>query len=167
MDSGNVLVHGDNNQAIANTCWWPLRFVCAASVRVPPAHAVRAVPAGGTALDTSPELPHQLGCRISSTTGLQQRWTLPANSGIRELRVPVFQRTANLGSEDQDAAMNGDLNARAGGAAVRKDDQRDLRTRVDFMVAKICRPEAAEGFANGGADHDHTHDEGDERMLRG
>lgn len=120
-DSGHVLVHGDNNQAIANTYWWPLRFdrdhhieplVCEASVRVPLAHAVPASPTPGAALDTSPELPHQLDCRISSTTGIQQRWTLPANSSIREVRVPVFQRTTNLGPEDQDAAMNGDLDAR-------------------------------------------------------
>lgn len=123
MDSGHVLVHGDNNQAIANTYWWPLRFdrkhhieplVCEASVRVPLAHAVRTVPTGGAALDTSPALPHQLDCRISSRTGLQQRWTLPAHSGLRELRVPVFQRTTNLGPEDQDAVMNGGLNVRVG-----------------------------------------------------
>ena len=120
-DSGHVLVHGDNNQAIANTYWWPLRFdrdhhieplVCEKSVRVPLAHAVPASPTPGAALDTSPALPHQLDCRISSTTGIQQRWTLQANSSLREVRVPVFQRTTNLGPEDQDAAMTGDLNAR-------------------------------------------------------
>lgn len=121
MDSGHTLVHGDNNQAIANTYWWPLRFdrdhhieplVCAASVRVPLAHAARVVPATGAALDTSPALPHQLDCRISSTSGIQQRWTLPANTGIREVRVPVFQRTTNRGPEDQDATMNAELDAR-------------------------------------------------------
>ena len=121
MDSGHTLVHGDNNQAIANTYWWPLQFdrdhhvealVCKASVRVPLAHEVRAMPASGVTLDTSPALPHQLDCRVTSTTALEQRWTVPANTMIQELHIPVFQRTTNLGPEDQDALMNADLNAR-------------------------------------------------------
>lgn len=121
MDSGHTLVHGDNNQAIANTYWWPLQFdrdhhiqalACKASVRVPLAHEVRALPAPGVTLDTSPALPHQLDCRITSKTALEQRWTVPADTMIRELHIPVFQRTTNLGPEDQDALMNADLNAR-------------------------------------------------------
>ena len=120
LDAGHSLVHGDNNQAIANTYWWPLRFdrdhhieplVCQASVRVPLAHPVRASPAPVASLDTSPALPHQLDCRITSAVALQQRWTVPANTLIWELRIPVFHRTTNLGPEDQDATMNADLNA--------------------------------------------------------
>lgn len=119
---GAGMMHGDNNQAIANTYWWPLRFdrdhhierlVCAASVRVPLAHPIRvATPPAGQQLDTSPASPHQLDCRITSTGSLNQRWTVPAGSLIRELRIPVFQRTTNLGPEEQDAVMNAGLDVR-------------------------------------------------------
>lgn len=121
LDGGHTLVHGDNNQAIANTYWWPLRFgrdhhieplVCQASVRIPLAHAVPASPAPTGPLDTSPAFPHQLDCRITSTGALQQRWTLRGKQPIDELRIPVFQRTTNLGPEDQDAMMNADLKLR-------------------------------------------------------
>jgi hypothetical protein len=116
LDSGHFLVHGDNNQAIANTYWWPLRFdrehrieplQCQASVHVPLAHPVRA--SSAAALDTTPELPHQLDCRVTATGTLQQRWIVPPTIRIRELLIPVFQRTTNLGPEDQDAMMNAGL----------------------------------------------------------
>jgi hypothetical protein len=118
---GAGMVHGDNNQAIANTYWWPVRFdrdhhieplVCQASVRVPLAHSVRASVAPVPPLDTAPGSPHQLDCRITSTGALQQRWTVPANTRLRELQIPVFQRTTNLGPEEQDAIMNAGLNIR-------------------------------------------------------
>ncbi|HEX5474095.1 MAG TPA: hypothetical protein VFX12_05465 [Vicinamibacterales bacterium] len=121
MDSGHVLVHGDNNQAIANTYWWPLRFdrdhhieplICQASVHVPLARPVRESSTLKDALDTSPAFPHQLDCRITSTNAVQERWNVAANARVRELRIPVFQRTTNLGPEDQDPIMNGDLKVR-------------------------------------------------------
>lgn len=121
LDEDGPVVHGDNNQAIANTYWWPLRFdpnhhieplSCQASVRVPLARPVAASFTSAPPLDTSPASPHQLDCRVTSTRALQQRWRVPPGSMIRELRVPVFQRTTNLGPEEQDAGMNSGLSVR-------------------------------------------------------
>jgi hypothetical protein len=92
-------MHGDNNQAIANTYWWPLRFdrehhieplVCQGAVRVPLAHPVRVSSALVPPLDTTPASAHQVDCRITSRTVLQQRWTVPADARIRELRIRCF-----------------------------------------------------------------------------
>src|SRR6185437_9664589 len=116
-------MHGDNNQAIANTYWWPLRFardhhieplVCRAAVRVPLARPVRTSLAALASLTAIPASPHQLDCRITSTSALQQRWTVPPDTRIRALRIPVFQRTTNVGPEDQDPIMNAGLNVRVG-----------------------------------------------------
>jgi len=118
LDQTGRIVHGDNNQAIANTYWWPVRFdqdhhveplVCQHAVRVPLARRVRASSRQSSELDTSPTLPHQLDCRITSAESLEQQWTVPAGTAIRELRIPVFQRTTNLGPEDQDPLMNARL----------------------------------------------------------
>lgn len=115
---GGGTMHGDNNQAIANTYWWPLRFtrdhhidplICQASMRVPLARPVRAASAPVSPVDTKPASPHQLDCRITSRNALQQRWIVPPKSQIRELRIPVFQRTTDPGPELQDATMNAGL----------------------------------------------------------
>lgn len=121
LDETGRVVHGDNNQAIANTYWWPLRFdanhrveslSCQASVRVPLARPVATSFVPAPPFDTSPAAPHQLDCRITSTRALQQRWNVPPGSMIRELRVPVSQRTTNLGPEEQDELMNAGLSVR-------------------------------------------------------
>jgi len=118
LDQSGPIVHGDNNQAIANTYWWPLRFnqqhqieplVCQHTVRVPLARPVPTSSPRPTGLNTSPTLPHQLDCRIASGDSLRQQWAIPPGTAIRELRIPVFQRTTNLGPEDQDSLMNAPL----------------------------------------------------------
>jgi hypothetical protein len=109
VQNGRV-VHGDNSQAIASTYWIPLQFdgshhilplTCSATVKVPLANSVThnvAAPAQ-----------YQPDCRVRSNASLVQTAVMPTGNASA-LRIPVFQRTDNLGPFSQDAlVMNAPL----------------------------------------------------------
>lgn len=105
------VVHGDNAQAISSTYWYPLEFddagrieplTCDASVRVPLV--------GGQSSPVAAPAAYQPDCRVRQHATIRQTG-VTVHGGV--LRLPVFQRTDELGPFAQDGpVMNQPLHVR-------------------------------------------------------
>lgn len=115
---GGRLAHADNQQSISSTYWYPLEFdedgrvkefTCAASVDIPLATEARP-------RSWLPSVPYQPDCRVRRNSSFTQTGLKFAREQHSQpvLRVPVFQRTDDLGPKAQDgpvmeAPLNVDL----------------------------------------------------------
>lgn len=83
--------HGDWNQAIAGHYWAPLQFDREGRIRPITCHAATRIPLmPGPGQGPTPT--YQPDCRVTAHSYLEQDWSVPPGSALRDLRVPVFQR---------------------------------------------------------------------------
>lgn len=104
-NASGAVAHADNSQAISSTYWFPLQFNAAHHIRPYTCPATVHVPLMFTARrPVVPPAQYQPDCRVRANSTVEQRGVL-ITPGMESLKIPVFQRTDNLGPYSQNGPV--------------------------------------------------------------